>query len=200
MEKSKTINKQISLILEDDVLKDEEFKAKIQQLDNKVQQMLLWSTICSVWSYLVLIVVIARTYASFHGKHPALLIGSLVSIYILMGILIWFAWKGMTYKRSRFYATSKSHLKYQVSKLSGQRKLVSYYLLEYGLLIGISSVFFFADFQHGLSLLLRLTAPVSILTYVIGIYFIVNFTRQMKKLELIERQLNHIFMANISKN
>ena len=200
MEKSKTINKQISLILEDDVLKDEEFKAKIQQLDNKVQQMLLWSTICSVWSYLVLIVVIVRIYASFHGKHPVLLIGSLVFMYILMGILIWFAWKSMTYKRSNFYTASKSHLKYQVSKLSGQRKLVSYYLLEYGLLLGISSMFFFADFQHGLSLLLKLTAPVSILTYVIGIYFIVNFTRQMKKLELIERQLNHIFMANISKN
>ncbi|MDB5086020.1 MAG: hypothetical protein JWR09_14, partial [Mucilaginibacter sp.] len=78
MEKSKTINKQISLILEDDVLKDDEFKAKIQQLDHKVQQMLLWSTLCSVWSYLVLIVVIARIYVSFHGKHPALLIGSLV--------------------------------------------------------------------------------------------------------------------------
>jgi hypothetical protein len=200
MEKSKTINKHISLILEDDVLKDEAFKAKIQQLDNKVQQMLLWSTICSVWSYLVLIVVIARIYASFHGKHPALLIGSLVFMYILMGTLIWFAWKSMTYKRSNFYAASKSHLKYQVSKLCGQRKLVSYYLLEYGLLLGISSMFFFADFQHGLSLLLKLTAPVSILTYVIGIYFIVNFTRQMKKLELIERQLNHISMANINKN
>jgi hypothetical protein len=200
MEKSKAVNKNVSLTLKDDVLKDEGFKAKVQRLDYKVQQMLLWSTLCSVWSYLVLIIVIARIYASFHGKHPVLLVASLIFIYVLMGILIWVAWKGMTYKRSYFYAASKSHIKYQLSKLSGQRKLISYYLLEYGLLLAISSVFFCTGVQHGLTLLLKLTAPVSILTYVLGIYFIINFTGQMKKLELIERQVNHAFVGNISSN
>ncbi|MDP9075868.1 MAG: hypothetical protein M3O71_00445 [Bacteroidota bacterium] len=201
MEKLKSVNKNVSLRQKDDIIKDEDLKAKIRNQDDKVQQMLLWSTICSVWSYLVLIVVIARIYNSVHGNHPGLLIGSMVVIYVMMGILIWFAWKGMSNSSSHFYATSRSHLKYQLNKLSGQRRLITFYLIEYALLLGTSSIFFFTDISNGLPLLLRLTAPVSILTYVLGIYFVVKFTRQMKKLEIMNRQVNHAaFLKDFRQN
>jgi hypothetical protein len=197
MKRLKNVNKNVSLISKDDIIKDENLKAKIQSLDDKVQQMLLWSTICSVWSYLVLIIVIARIYNSFHGQHPVLLVCSLVLMYIFMGILIWIVWKGMAGNHGSFYTVSKSHLNYQVAKLTGQRKLTSFYLLEYALLMAVSSVFFFMDIKHGLTLLLKITTPVSIITYVLGIYFIIKFTRQMKKLQLMSQQVSD---AGLTKN
>jgi hypothetical protein len=194
------VKKNVQLLLKDDRIQDKDLKAKIQLLDDKVQQMLLWSTICSVWSYLVLIMVIIRIYGSFNGKHPVLLMSTMISMYVLMGLLIFFAWKGITCKRSHFSVASKTYILYQINKLSGQRKLISFHLLEYALLLGVASIFFFLDVKNGLSFLLKLTAPVSMITYVLGIYFIINFTRQMKKLELINRQINYLFMKDISKN
>ena len=192
MSRLKNVNKGVQLVFEDDVIKDDDLKATVNKLDDKVQHMLLWSTICSVWSYLVLIVIIARIYASFNGKHQAWLISVLMLIYVLMGALIWFAWKGTANKQSCFYTTSKSFLRSQVNKLAKQRRLTAYYLLEYGLLLGVASIFFLSDISNGAALLFRLTAPVSIVTYVLGLYFIGNFTRQMKRLDLVERQLNHL--------
>src|ERR1700748_864805 len=113
------VKNKVSLILKDDIIKNEDFKIKVQRLDHKVQKMLLYSTLCAVWSYLVLIIIIARIYSSFHGKHQALLIASLIFMYLLMGILIWYVWKSLNYNRSYFYAASKSHIKYQLSKLTG---------------------------------------------------------------------------------
>jgi hypothetical protein len=194
------VKEKISLILKGDIIKNEDFKIKVQRLDNKVQKMLLWSTLCAVWSYLVLIIVIARIYSSFHGKHQALLIASLIFMYLLMGILIWFVWKSINYKRSHFYAASKSHIRYQLDKLTGQRKLITCYMTEYSVILLVSSAFFLLDFEHGMSALLKITAPVSIMTYTLGIYFLANFTKQMKKLKLIEKQIDQVLMGNLNKN
>jgi hypothetical protein len=201
MEKNaESIRKKILVHLHDDLVEDGHLKNKLKELDDKVQKMLLWSTLCSIWSYLILIVTIARIYSSFKGAHTMLLISSLISMYILMGVLVYFVWKGMTYKRSYFYYTSKTYLKYQLSKLAAQRKMISLYLVEYALLLGVSSIFFFLDIKDGLGFLLKITAPVSVITYVLGLYFIANFTKQMKGLELAHRQINQLYVRNLHLN
>ncbi|WP_461448767.1 hypothetical protein [Mucilaginibacter sp.] len=201
MEKrTENISKKLLLYFKEDIATDDELKLKLKSIDDKVQQMLLWSTLCSVWSYLILIISIARIYSSFKGVHTLMLIGSLISMYLLMGILIYFVWKGMTYKRSYFYYANKTYLKYQLNKLSAQRKLISLYLVEYAVLLGVASIFFFRDINHGLSYLLKITAPVSFITYVIGLYFISNSTKQIKSLELVHRQINDLYVKSINSN
>ncbi|ASU32009.1 hypothetical protein [Mucilaginibacter xinganensis] len=196
----KNVRNNVLLCLNNDTIGDEELKVKIDKLDDKVQQMLLWSTICAVWSYMFLILAIARVYSSFKGDHTILLVSSLVLMYVLMGVLIYFVWKGITFKSSYFNSVSRAYLSNQIQKLSGQRKLVSYYLLEYGLLLAVASLFFFLDIKNGVSYMLKLTAPVSIITYGLGLYFIANFTRQMKALDLVQRQLNKLHVSPVNQN
>src|ERR1700748_1357980 len=97
------VKRNIILLCTDDVIKNEEFKAKVRVLDRKVQRMLMWSTLCAVWSYLILIVTIARIYANFNGRHLTLLLGIMLVIYGIMGWLIYFVWKGMDYNKSCFH-------------------------------------------------------------------------------------------------
>ena len=192
--------KDVVLLNTDDVIKDEELKAKINKLDDKVQQMLLWSTLCAVWSYLVLIVVIARIYSTLNGKHVILLVCSLLLMYVFIGALIYFVWRSMTLKKLPVFITTKSYLIYQVDKLLHQRKLISCYLLEYALILAISSIYFFTGIKNGLPQLLKLTAPVSLVTYVVGFYFIASFTRQMKKLELMKAQFDQLLVSKLGRN
>jgi hypothetical protein len=200
MQKLKDDNRDTMFLLKDDVLRDEALQSKIKELDHKAQQLLLWSTLCSLFSYLVLIVVIARIYLNYKGQHPVLLTLTLLFMYAAMAILIFATWKSIANHRRNFFSAAKSHIKYQISKLSGQRKLMGYYLLEYSALIGISCCFFFSGIEHGMPLLIRLTAPVSIMTYILGFYFMASFTKQIKKLQEAEKQADKEFFDNINRN
>jgi hypothetical protein len=200
MQEAKGISGNITGQGKDDVLRDEVLKTRIRDIDNKAQKLLLWSTLCCLFSYLVLIVVIARIYLSFKGQHPVLLTLALLFMYIAIGILIFATWRGMASNRGSFYIAAKSQIRYQINKLSGQRKLITYYLLEYSALIGVSCCFFLSGIQHGLLLLIRLTAPVSIMTYVLGFYFINSFTKQIEKLQTMEKQTEQLFLDKLSRN
>ncbi|WP_428329336.1 hypothetical protein [Mucilaginibacter sp.] len=195
-----TVKRNAVLLLKDDIIKDEGFKEKIRVLDGRVHKMLLWSTLSSVWSYLILIVTIGRIYASFNGKHTLLLFGCMLIMYLGIGVLIYLVWKGMSYNRSYFYFASKTYLKYQIQKISGQRKLISCYLLEYFLLLAVAGGFFYMDIKNGLSSLLTLTAPVSLITYGIGIYFIAVFTMQIRKLNFLHQKINEHYVGQFHQN
>jgi hypothetical protein len=197
----KNINKDVLLLLKDDTIKDEALKIRVQTTDDKVKQMLLWSTICSVWSYLVFIVVIIRIYVNFHGQHALWLFGSLAAMYTLMAVFIWFAWKNIARQQSHFHFATRSYFKYQANKLTCQRKLIVLYLLEYGLLLSIAGIFFLWEVPRGLSILLKLTIPVSAVTYVLGIYFLFSLTRQIRKFKAIQQQVSEaVYNKNINQN
>jgi hypothetical protein len=184
-----------------DLTDNTEAKGKIHLLDGKVHQMLLWSNICAVWSYLILIIMIARLYSNLHGKHPFLMQGSLVTMYILLGILLFVSWKNSAYEHPQFKKASKTYLNYRIKTLAGQCKQISFYLLIYAVILGLASGFFFWDIKHGLSIILKITAPVSIATYLLGIYFIIKFNIQRKRLELLDRRIDHMmFMEKVSQN
>jgi hypothetical protein len=200
MEKStQNINKNILVHLTNDAADDSEFKLKLQSLDARVQKMLLWSTICSLWSYSILFVVIARIYPVYIGIHSFMLITSTVLIYLLMGVPVYQLWKGIHYKRSYYYCTRKSHLNYQDGQLSVQRKFIILYLLLYTLLLAAVSLFFLSALG-GLILLLKITTAVNIITYASGLYFIANFTKLLKQLQCLHRQLNQLYIQNFNSN
>ncbi len=188
------------LLLTDDTIKDGDFKERIRQLDDKVHKLLFWSALSAVWSYLILIVIISRIYARFNGTRVQLMTCCLLAMYILMGVLIYAVWKDIKYNRSYFYYASKSYLNYQVGKLRGQRKLIVCYLLEYSLLLLIAGVFFYVDVPNGLTGLFRLTAPVSLLTYGCSCYFIANFTKQIRELNMLHGKINALYTAHLNLN
>lgn len=199
--KLKTLNQHLSALLKADEQGDGDIKEKILQLDYRVQQMLLWSNIAVILSYLLLIAVVARIYGSYSGKHSVLLICSLILIYVLLAIYLFVVWKSLAYQRIHFKRASKAYLNYQISKLGGQRKLISVYLLIYGLILCISCLFFFIDIHNGITLLFKLTAPVSLMTYIFGLYFIISFTDQKKKLDKLDKQIEYLsMMEKISRN
>jgi hypothetical protein len=201
MEKdTENINKNVVIHLTDDGVEDFELKSKLKSLDARVQRILLWSTIGSLWSYSMLFIVVARIYSGYNGTHGLMLAICMIFIYLLMGVLICWIWKGTNYKRSYYYFTRKSHLNYQFSKLSDQRKFIIIYMVIYTLLLAIASLFFLTNVQQGLTFVLKITIPVNIITYASGLYFIANFTKHIKQLEYSHQQINQLYLKGLNSN
>jgi hypothetical protein len=176
-------------------------KSKIIKLDDKLQQMLLWSNICILWACIILIFTIAKIYKSFTGNHPVLMTCTLTLIAVFFAVFMFFVWKNIKYKNAGFKKASKTYLHYQVRTLSGQLRLISGYLIIYALIILVAGMFFYQDINNGLSLLFKTTAPTSIIIYSIGFYFIISFNRQLKRLKLLEQQVDAIsFMEKVVQN
>lgn len=174
---------------------------RIKDLDKKVQGMLLWSTVFALWSYLILIFRIFKIYASFRGSHSGLLTVVLLLIYGLFGGIIFAVWQGIKYKGTVFNKVSKTYLNYQIAKLQGQRRLISIYLLAYAVLLLGSCIFFFYDVRNGLPALFSATIPIGLLAYCLGLYFIVKFSAQKRKLDDLERKVSHVYiMDKITQN
>lgn len=171
---------------------NESLKSRILKLDNKLQQMLLWSNICTLLACIQMVFTIARIYSGFTGKHPMLLVSTLVIIVLLFAIFLYFKWKSIAYKDGGFKKAGKTHLNYQITKLNGQCKLLSGYLLAYSLVIIISGLFFWQGIHDGLTLLFKSTAPVNLVIYGLGFYFMVNFTGQKRKLEILEKRVDQL--------
>jgi hypothetical protein len=178
-----------------DESQNENMKSKIHELDNKLQQMLLWSNTCTLLACIQMVFTVARIYSSFTGKHPILLISTLVVIILLFAAFLYFKWKSIAYKHNDLKKASKTYLNYHINKLNGQRKLISGYLLVYFVIIAVSGIFFCQDIHNGLTLLFKSTAPVMLVIYGLGFYFMTNFGRQKQKLEILEKQVDWLSKA-----
>lgn len=184
-----------------DESQNECMKSRIQKLDNKLQQMLLWSNICTLLACVQTVFTVARIYSVLKGKYPILLVSTLVIIVLLFAVFLYFKWRNIAYKEAGFKKASKTYLNYHIIKLNGQRKLISGYLLVYALILILSGVFFWQGIHDGLTLLFKATAPLSLIIYGLGFYFMVDFTRQKYKLELLEVQVDRLgFMETVVQN
>lgn len=139
--------------------------------------MLLISNICALCSYTLLIFVIVRLYCCFQGKQQYLMLTSLGIMYILLAILLWFAWKGSIDKKSANKKTDND-LQQDLSWLSMQYKSRYYCMVPYVILLIVGSIVFFLDIHHGLTLILKLSTPLGVLAFLTGIYFIITFSDQ----------------------
>jgi hypothetical protein len=172
-----------------DESQNERIKSRILKLDNILQQMLLWSSVSTLLACIQMTFTVARIYSTFTGKHPVLLASTLVIIILLFAIFFYFKWKSIACKSDGFKKASETLLNYRITKLNGERKLVSVFLLAYVLILTLLGVSFWQGFRDGLTPLFKATAPVSLITYGLGFYFMMNFTRQRCKLEILEKQV-----------
>lgn len=176
-------------------------KQQIQVLDRKVQTMLLWSNIIALCGYLVVMFTIIRYYMGVKGSHPILLGCCLVLLLLLFGVFLFTTWRTMAYKSKTVRSATQTYLQYQIGKLKGQRKLLTGYVLSNFFLIVISTVFFCLDFKNGITTLLNISAPISLLTYIGSLYFITKFSAQQRKIESLEASVEQIYrMDKVSQN
>ena len=180
------------------MVKENRLKANVEPPDHKYRRLLLSSVICSTLSYSVLVLLIARAYQDAAGKHLEWLLAGQGWIVIVMGSLKFHMWRHINSGQIRF-GRIVSLIGCNVVRLVAQRKLIVFYLIEVTLSLALASAFFFAD-HKGLFSLLKLTAPVTIVTYILGLYFIVAFTSQIKKFSRMGVQANHLYLTHISKN
>ena len=171
---------------------NESIKSRILKLDDKLRQMLLWSNICTLLACIQMVFTVARIYSTFTGKHPVFLALTLVITILLFAVFLYFKWKTIAYEGNGLKKASKTRLYYQVAKLNGQRKLLSGYLLAYSLAIIILGVFFWQGIHDGLTLLFKSTAPLNLIVYCLGFNLMMNFTRQMCKLEILEKKADQL--------
>ncbi|NHA02826.1 hypothetical protein G7092_03420 [Mucilaginibacter sp. HC2] len=193
--------KRVWLATKADESKNENMESRIQKLDSKLQQMLLWSNVCTLLACVQTVFTVARIYSNFKGKYPILLVLTLVIIVLLFAVFLYFKWKNIAYKDTGFTKASKIHLNYYIIKLNGQCKQISGYLLIYALTLILSGFFFWRGIYDGLTLLFKATALLSFVIYGLGFYFMINFTKQKNKLKLLEAQVNPLgFMENVVQN
>jgi hypothetical protein len=103
-----------------DESQNESMKYRIQQLDNKLQQMLLWSNICTLLACVQTVFTVAHIYSSLKGKYPILLVSTLIIIVLLFAVFLYFKWRNIAYKYAGFKKASKTYLNYHIIKLNGQ--------------------------------------------------------------------------------
>jgi len=166
-------------------------KSKILSLDNKLQQILLWSNICTLLACVETVFTIARIYSCLSGKHPALLVLTLTIIILLFAIYLYFKWKDSAAKNSDS-VQKPINLNYQIGELNSQRKLISNYLLVYSLAIIITGMFFWQGIHDGLTPLFKSIAPLNFLIYSTGFYFMTQAARQKYKLEVLTKQIDRL--------
>jgi hypothetical protein len=188
----KNLNTSLLALLHAEEHEVEDIKGEIKKQDVKIQQMLLWSNISAGWSYLILVLVVVRFYGSSLSKPSVLLFGSLFVMYILLAIYMYVVWKGTAYQKVYLKKKSEAYLEHHMKKLSGQCKIISVYLIIYAVLLIVSSAFFYIDINNGITQLFKITAPLNLVTYVVGIYFIITFTVQKRKLDVLNKQFDKI--------
>jgi hypothetical protein len=174
------------------ILKSNNDDIKIKTLDHKVQRMLFWTNIVVLCGDKIQIIMILRLYASQNGKYITLLTTLLALVYVAFGVLFFYKWKLMAHHGQQLHMGAKAYLNYQLTKFSSQRKLIFLYVLAYSILLGIAVAFFMADPAHGLQALFQITLPVSIITYVMGIYFMISFTMKKSNLKQLIAKIDHI--------
>jgi hypothetical protein len=168
-------------------------KSQILTLDNKLQQILLWSNICTLLACVQTVFTIARIYNCLSGKYPGLLALTLVVIILLFAIYLYFKWKDVAFKDAdSLQKASRINLNYQFNELNGQCKVTSDYLVVYSLAIVISGMFFWQDLHDGLTLQFKSTAPLNFLIYGIGFCFMIKAAKQKYKLEILEKQVDRL--------
>jgi len=169
-------------------------------MDEKLHWMLFWSAIGSVLSSTAFIMAIARAYQYSFGKHPGWLVACLGFIVAMSGVKKFLVWKYLSSERTHHISTYSSVITYNINKLTGQRKLIFFYLVEISFLLLTTSVFFVLDIRNGFYQLLKFTAPVITLTYALGFYFIMSFTRQIKEFSRMKKQVDHLNLKQVSQN
>jgi len=115
-----------------------ELKTTFDNKWNKYQQNLYRTNICMTLGFLAATIVITWVFLAFQAEFGLAFKLSLASTCLLMIVFAVIAWKSYDFKKDRLEVSSTDFIKYQLEKISWQRKVISQYIWIYMLLLWLA--------------------------------------------------------------
>ena len=115
-----------------------EMKTTFDNKWNKYQQSLYRTNICMTLGFLAATIVITWVFFAFQAEFGLAFKLSLASTCLLMIVFAVIAWRSYDFKKDRLEVSSTDFIRYQLKKISWQRKVVSQYIWIYMILLWLA--------------------------------------------------------------
>lgn len=115
-----------------------ELKTTLDNKWNKYQQSLYRTNICMTLGFLAATIVITWVFFAFQAEFGMAFKLSLASTCLLMIVFAAIAWRSYDFKKDHLEVASTDFIKYQLQKISWQRKVISQYIWIYMVLLWLA--------------------------------------------------------------
>jgi hypothetical protein len=115
-----------------------EMKTTFDNKWNKYQQSLYRTNICMTLGFLAATIVITWVFFAFQAEFGLTFKLSLVSTCLLMIVFAVIAWRSYDFKKDCLEVSSTDFIRYQLKKISWQRKVISQYIWIYMILLWLA--------------------------------------------------------------
>jgi uncharacterized membrane protein len=135
-----------------------ELKTTLNNKWNKYQQSLYRTNICMTLGFLAATIVITWVFFAFQAEFGLAFKLSLASTCLLMIVFAAIAWRSYDFKKDHLEVASTDFIKYQLQKISWQRKVISQYIWIYMVLLWLAVMTYMVEILAPASATLRYSA------------------------------------------
>lgn len=135
-----------------------ELKTTLDNKWNKYQQSLYRTNICMTLGFLAATIVITWVFFAFQAEFGLAFKLSLASTCLLMIVFAAIAWRSYDFKKDHLEVASTDFIKYQLQKISWQRKVISQYIWIYMVLLWLAVMTYMVEILAPASATLRYSA------------------------------------------
>jgi len=158
----------------------------VQNKWQKYQRKVLFANVGSSIGLLAALIVIGWVYFSFRHQYRWPFEASIATVYCLIIIFLIVSWKSYGFKKENLEVSSTDFIKYQISKLEWQRKVLTRYVWVYSVLLWIAISFYIVEVTKKGSVLFTLTALGITTAYILGVGLWSWFRKSKKQLRQID--------------
>lgn len=184
-----------------DVISAQQLIGFLRIQDEKLQRMLLWCSIVVLIGYASVILTILNCYSSIPGHHTGYLGIVLFLIYFLFGAFLWVQYRISTYQPTATQIRLKEFCRFKIQITKRQIRMLIGYLVAYALFVFASCLacWLEADDAEGADKIFKITAPISILVYVTGLYLLARLGVRWRALTADIRDIDREIIQGISQ-
>ena len=135
-----------------------ELKTTLDNKWNKYQQSLYRTNICMTLGFLAATIVITWVFFAFQAEFGLAFKLSLASTCLLMIVFAAIAWRSYDFKKDHLEVASTDFIKYQLQKISWQRKVISQYIWIYMVLLWLAVMTYMVEILAPATATLRYSA------------------------------------------
>lgn len=162
-----------------------ELKTTLNNKWNKYQQSLYRTNICMTLGFLAATIVITWVFLAFQAEFGLAFKLSLASTCLLMIVFAAIAWRSYDFKKDHLEVASTDFIKYQLQKISWQRKVISQYIWIYMVLLWLAVMTYMVEILAPATATLRYSA-IGITTLFLVIVAFRDARKQKSRLARLE--------------
>ena len=180
--------------LELDAAKAKELVSYLKEQDQKIQGLLLWSSISVLVGFIAVIFGILRCYVAFGGEHQVFMAFALIVIYALFGAYLWVQFRISAYQPKNTLICLKELYHFKKQKTKTQLSFLVAGLITYTLIVLAACMVCCWDATGTRARqIFIVTMPLSIFIYLTGLYLLALLGRRWQALtaciNAIDKQL-----------